>query len=88
MKTFSSRLSQGHYGIRDLKLEDPTIMKSFGLGQFKSVVEAYTIENGENIRVMSYDFFSTMVNELALLMSTFNSTLLLDNVCGGQVSKS
>lgn len=57
LKTFSSRLSQGHYGIRDLKLEDPAIMKSFGLGQFKSVVEAYTIENGVNIRVMSYDFF-------------------------------
>lgn len=31
-------------------------MKSFGLGQFKVVVEAYTIENGENVRVMNCDF--------------------------------
>lgn len=56
LKTFSSRLSQGHYTIRDLKLEDAEIMKSFGLGRFKAVVETYTIEDGENKPVMSFDF--------------------------------
>jgi hypothetical protein len=52
-----SSLSQGHYSIRDLKMEETEITKSFGVGQFKAVVESNTIENGATVHVMSYNFF-------------------------------